>query len=238
MEKSDEPVPIFGRRPERRRPPTLAEDVTAHLRTAILTGALAAGEFIRIDAVARELGVSITPVREALVSLQGDGFVELLPNRGFRVLELSEADIDDAYLVQRFVAGELAARAAERLSDDELDRLEAIQAEITSAHEAGDSVSVERANQDFHRLINRAAGAPKLGLILRLALHYVPQSPDAAVPGWQEATATDHRDILTALRGRDAEGARIAMVAHIDHARRLLIEHRRRQDDGTRAEEA
>jgi DNA-binding GntR family transcriptional regulator len=234
----DEPVPIFGRRPERRRPLTLAEDVTAQLRTAILTGALAAGEFIRIDAVARELGVSITPVREALVSLQGDGFVELLPNRGFRVLELTEADIDDAYLVQRFVAGELTARAAGRLSDAELDRLEAIQAEITRAHEADDPASIERANQDFHRLINLAAGAPKLGLVLRFVLHYVPQSPDAAVPGWQEATAADHGDILTALRGRDAEGARIAMVAHIDHARRLLIQHRRRQAGGTQAEEA
>jgi DNA-binding GntR family transcriptional regulator len=62
-----------------------------------------------------------------------------------------------------------------------------------------------------------------------MALRYVPKAPDTAVPGWQDATATDHSDILRALRARDAEHSRAAMVAHIDHARSLLVEHRRRQ---------
>jgi DNA-binding GntR family transcriptional regulator len=229
---AEDPAPRLDRRdaprPVRRRS-TLSQEVANHLRSQILTGELRAGQFIRIDAVAEELEVSNTPVREALVTLQGYGLVDLLPNRGFQVAELSREDIEDAFLVQRFIAGELAARAAERLTDADLDRLEAIQTRITRAHDQGDFAAVDFANDEFHRLINLAAGAPKLRLFLGLALRYVPSAPDTAVPGWQDATATDHSGILRALRARDPDAARAAMVSHIDHARNLLIEHRRRQ---------
>jgi DNA-binding GntR family transcriptional regulator len=230
---SEDPTPLFDRRPAERpgrRRSTLSQEVATHLRSKILTGELPAGEFIRIDAVADELEVSNTPVREALVTLQGYGLVDLLPNRGFQVAQLAREDIEDAFLVQRFVAGELAARAAERLSDADLDRLAAIQVRITRAHDQGDFATVDLANDEFHRLINLAAGSPKLRLFLGMALRYVPKAPDTAVPGWQDATATDHSDILRALRARESEHARAAMVAHIDHARRLLVEHRRRQE--------
>jgi DNA-binding GntR family transcriptional regulator len=229
---SEDPVPLFDRRgsarPSRRRS-TLSQEVANHLRSQILTGERPAGQFIRIDAVAEEMDVSNTPVREALVTLQGYGLVDLLPNRGFQVAELSREDIEDAFLVQRFVAGELAARAASRLTDDDLARLSAIQKRITTAHEQDDHATVDLANDEFHRLINLAAGAPKLRLFLGMALRYVPRAPDTAVEGWQDATATDHSGILTALRARDEAAARDAMVAHIDHARALLIAHRRRQ---------
>jgi DNA-binding GntR family transcriptional regulator len=229
---AEDPAPLFDRRrsarPPRRRS-TLSQEITDHLRSQILTGELRAGQFIRIDAVAEELDVSNTPVREALVTLQGYGLVDLLPNRGFQVAELSQEDIADAFLVQRFVAGELTARATPRLSDADLDRLDAIQARITRAHDQGDHAAVDAANDEFHRLINLAADAPKLRLFLGMALRYVPHAPETAVAGWQDATATDHSGILRALRERDADAARDAMVAHIDHARSLLIAQRRRQ---------
>src|SRR5690349_11568762 len=105
----------------------LTHQVVQTLRSAIISGRLRPGEFIRIGAAAEALGVSATPIREALVTLRGDGFVELLPNRGFRVSAFSRRDIEDAYLVHEFIAGELAARSAVVMSDDDVKRLQDLQ---------------------------------------------------------------------------------------------------------------
>jgi DNA-binding GntR family transcriptional regulator len=225
------PVPEPGgpgpRRPGRQlaRRQTVAHMVATYLRSAIIAGRLRAGEFVRIDTLAKELEVSITPVREALVALQSDGLVEALPHRGFRVTQLRRSDIEDAYLVQRFVAGELAARAATRLTEADIVELEQIQRRITQAYERRDDETVEGWNDEFHRLINTSAGAPKLGVFLGIALRYVPRALDSAITGWPDATATDHSDIINALRARDPERSREAMVRHIEHASRLLVEH-------------
>lgn len=203
----------------------LTNEVATYLRSAIISGRLRAGDFIRIDSVAADLQVSNTPVREALVALRGDGLVELLPNRGFRVVALSRQDIEDTYYVHRLVAGQLAARATSRLADTDLDTLERLQERISRAFVDGDHETVDELNEQFHRLINTAAESPKLSLFLRIALHYVPHATEGAIRGWPDATATDHSEIIRALRARDADAARDAMVRHIQHASELLIEH-------------
>ncbi len=203
----------------------LTHQVVQTLRSAIISGRLRPGEFIRIGAAAEALGVSATPIREALVTLRGDGFVELLPNRGFRVSALSRQDIEDAYLVHEFVAGELAARSALNRSDEVVARLEDLQAEITSAFESGRHEAVDRANEEFHRLIYAGGNSSKLALFLGIALRYVPNAQDVKIEGWADATAHDHNEILEAFRDRDPERARRAMVAHIEHAKNLLLSH-------------
>jgi DNA-binding GntR family transcriptional regulator len=203
----------------------LTQLVAQNLRSAIISGRLRPGEFIRIGAAAEALGVSATPIREALVTLRGDGFVESLPNRGFRVMTLSRRDIEDAYLVHRFVAGELAFRAALNLSAEALSRLEVLQEEISRAVEQGDHTAVDEANEQFHRIIYAAGGSPKLSLFLSTALRYVPRAEDADIEGWDDATAHDHKDVLAALQHRNPDRARMAMVAHIEHAKDLLLQH-------------
>jgi DNA-binding GntR family transcriptional regulator len=84
---------------------------------------------------------------------------------------------------------------------------------------------VDKANEEFHRLIYANGGSPKLGLFLGIALRYVPNAEDANIAGWADATAHDHKDILEAFLERDADRARDAMVAHIEHAKRLLLSH-------------
>ncbi|WP_242424773.1 GntR family transcriptional regulator, partial [Frankia sp. EI5c] len=89
------------------RAPQLADEVAAHLRDLIMSGHIWPGEYIRLDEVARELGVSVTPVREALVRLRSEDMVELEPRRGYVVAPLSQQDIRDLFSLQGDIAGEL-----------------------------------------------------------------------------------------------------------------------------------
>ena len=82
-----------------------------------MTGTLRPGTFIRLDETAAQLGVSITPVREALRTLRGEGMVQLEPHRGHVVVPLTRGDIEDIFWLQATIAKELAATAAERITD-------------------------------------------------------------------------------------------------------------------------
>ncbi len=93
----------------------LSGRVAAALRESIMVGDLRAPAFVRTEHVAAELGVSATPVREALMLLHSEGVVRWEPRRGFRVVPVTRRDVDDLFVVQAFIAGELAARAAEAL---------------------------------------------------------------------------------------------------------------------------
>lgn len=205
--------------------PQLSDEAAAHVRELVLTGRLKAGEFVRVDRVAEELDMSVTPVREGLLALRGEGFLELAPRRGFVVAALSEGDVRDLFWVQAQVAGELAARATERLTPEQLKELEALQEGLSRAVDRGNLDEVERCNHAFHRNLNLAAGAPKLTWFLRTATRYVPHRSYHRVGGWPDASVHDHVAILDGLRTRDPEAVRTAMEEHIHHIGELLIEH-------------
>lgn len=209
-------------------------DVAAHIRELILTGAAEPDRFLRLEPLATTIGVSVTPVREALMQLRAAGFVELHPRRGFRVLPLSADDIRDVYLAQAFIAGELAARATRSLSAKDVDALERIQEQLEQAHAAADSVAVEAHNFAFHRKINRAAEAPRLASLLRPSVEYAPRLFFANIPGWSSASATDHRAIIEAFRAGSSQAARDSMAQHIQHAGDLLAQHREARVAGSR----
>ncbi|HWN35934.1 MAG TPA: GntR family transcriptional regulator [Pseudonocardia sp.] len=203
----------------------LSERVAAYLREAIMVGELPASEFVRMEHVAARLGVSATPVREALMILQGEGAVRWEPRRGFRVVPLTRQDVDDLFAVQAHVAGELAARAARALSAGEVDRLRAAQDELVAAADRGELDRVGELNHELHRTVNRAARSPRLAAMLNLFVHYVPRTYYGQVDGWADATVRDHAPVLAALAAADPDAARDAMVEHIRHIGRLLIAH-------------
>jgi len=86
-----------------------------------MSGTLRPGTFIRLDETAAELGVSVTPVREALLKLRGEGMVQLEPHRGHVVLPLTRQDIQDIFWLQATIAKELAAAATDHITDAEID---------------------------------------------------------------------------------------------------------------------
>src|SRR5580658_1080993 len=90
----------------------LSQEAADYLRDAIIAAEIGSGEFVRPERVADELGMSPTPVREALMALAKEGFLVWRPRHGFQVAKVRISDIEDVFSVQAFIAGELAARAA------------------------------------------------------------------------------------------------------------------------------
>jgi DNA-binding GntR family transcriptional regulator len=200
----------------------LSDEVAGHLRTAIMSGALPPGTFIRLDETAAKLGVSVTPVREALLKLRGEGMVQLEPHRGHVVLPLSRQDIADIFWLQATIAKELAGTATEHITDAEIDNLEHINEALAAAVAAGDTEVIAATEFAFHRAFNHATGRIKLAWFLLHVARYMPLLVYAADPGWGAAAVDNHRQLIAALRRRDAA----AVVEHtnlqfIDGARRL-----------------
>jgi DNA-binding GntR family transcriptional regulator len=203
----------------------MSDEVASYLRELIMSGRLKPGYFIRQDALAEELQMSATPVREGLLALRGEGFVRLEPRRGFVVADLTREDIRDLFDAQSLLAGELAARAAGKLDDDRLRELAGIQQDITEAASSGSIQDVESLNHSFHRLINLSAESPKISWMLSVAVRCVPRRFFAEIEGWPSASSRDHEAILSALRQRDSDAARTAMTTHLRHAGELLVAH-------------
>ena len=102
----------------------LSDEVAAYIRELIMAGVLRPGQIVNIDSFAREIGVSATPVREALMVLVSEGFLLTERHRGFVVAPLDRQDIKDVFEVHASIGGELAARAARRATPDFLAKLE------------------------------------------------------------------------------------------------------------------
>lgn len=204
----------------------LSKEVADTIRSLIMSGELRQGEFIRLDRVAEELSVSVTPVREGLLMLQGEGFVTLEPRRGFVVAPLSASDVADIFYVQASLAGELAARAKRNLTRSQLEGLNRLQASLKAAFALGHiEDEAVTANHEFHRMINLSAESPKLAWFLALAVRCVPTRFFATIEGWGRASIDDHARILQAFEDGDAEDARRTMADHYRHAGDLLVAH-------------
>ena len=191
-----------SRRPLRRA--QLSDEVAGRLRAAIMSGTLRPGTFIRLDETAAELGVSITPVREALLKLRGEGMVQLEPHRGHVVLPLTRQDIEDIFWLQATIAKELAAAATDHITDGEIDELERINNALEAAVGSSDADAIAGIEFAFHRVFNQASGRTKLAWFLLNAARYMPVLIYAADPEWGAAAVANHRQLTAALRRRDA----------------------------------
>lgn len=212
-------APDFATRPQ------LSEDIARFVRRRIFDGTYPAGEFIRLEQLASELGVSVTPVREALFELRAEGLLAQQPRRGFVVLPVTGRDIADVSNVQAHVGGELAARAALHITADQMRELTAIQDALEDAYRRDDGEAAVRLNHEFHRAINVAADSPKLAQMMSLITRYAPESVFPTIEAWPRESVRHHRDVLAALQNHDADRARAAMSEHLAAGAGPLIEH-------------
>jgi DNA-binding GntR family transcriptional regulator len=205
--------------------PQLSDDVARYVRRRIFNGAYRAGEYLRLDQLAAELGISVTPVREALLNLRAEGLLVQQPRRGFMVLAVTARDIADVANVQAFIGGELAARAAENISDEQLAALRAIQDDLERAYEQDDLERTVRLNHEFHRTINVAADSPKLTQFMSGITRYAPESVFPTLAGWPSQSMKDHRRVIAAFERHDPGRARMAMAEHFTIGVAPLTDH-------------
>lgn len=210
-------------RPRARR--NLAEEVADHLRDAIISGALKPGERIDQDQISEQLGISRLPVREALIALHGEGLVRTLPRRGTYVERLTPDDIADHYQLFGHMAGLAASRAAARASDEEIEQMRRLHAEMAGV---SDPEELERLNHDLHRVVNIAGGSRRLNTLIDLLARSLPQHFYAMNPEWISEAHGHHADIVAAIASRDPAKAQRAMEAHMIAGARHAVEALRR----------
>lgn len=210
----------------------LSDEVAAHLRSAIMSGALRTGQAIRLDETAAELGVSVTPVREALLTLRGEGMVESAPNRGYRVGPMNGSDIDDIFWISGSIAVEIALRASDRARAGDLARLAEVNDRLRAlvAVPSGTALDIERiadAEFDFHRELNRIAASPKLAWFLDIASRALPYRLYAQDPEWGVQTVCAHDRLIEAMRSGDRAEVVVQTKLQFDDAAARLVEYRR-----------
>lgn len=205
--------------------PQLSDEASAYIRGLIMSGSLRPGTQVRPEALGEALQISTTPVREALQSLRVEGFLELVPRKGFQVAPLTGQDIRDIFRVQALIGGELAALATRNATENDLAELEALHHELIAAAARHDEVLLEEKNHAFHREINLLADSRKIVWVMGLVSRYVPRRFYSSIPGWPKATVDDHSKLLEAIRAKDATTARKEMEEHIMHSGELLAVH-------------
>ncbi|WP_304110017.1 GntR family transcriptional regulator [Mycolicibacterium bacteremicum] len=215
----------IGSEPDFTARPQLSDDVARVVRRRIFDGTYPAGEYLRLDQLAADLGISVTPVREALLNLRAEGLLVQHPRRGFMVLEFTARDLADVANVQAYVGGELAARAAENISAEQLSELKSIQDSLERAYQDTDPDRTVRLNHEYHRLINVAAASPKLTQFMSGITRYQPESVFPTLEGWPAQSIRDHRRVIDALERRDPDAARSAMAEHFTVGVTPLTEH-------------
>lgn len=183
------------------------------LQHAILEGVLKPGERLRAEALAQRFGTSRTPIREALLQLEAQGLVSVEPNRGAVVRAFDRDDLLDLYSVRALLEPAAAARAATRVSDADIERLQDLcdRAEHASVD---DQIAY---NEDFHRIIVEAAQSPRLTVAMRAASG-IPRAFRSVFWQSEQQRAESllcHRRLVSAFRVRDAQLAEAVMRMHI-----------------------
>jgi DNA-binding GntR family transcriptional regulator len=200
---------------------SVRDQVSRLLRARIASGTLLPGEIYSAVALAEDLGVSATPIREAMIDLANAGLVEAVRNRGFRILEVSDRDLDEIVELRLMLEVPPLERIVAEASDEQLAALEPVLAPIARSARDGDLPGFLLSDSTFHLELLRLGGNERLVALVSelrdqtrlLGLRRLDESGDL------ERNAMEHREILDAVRSRELERAQILMIRHLRHAR-------------------
>lgn len=197
------------------------------IRTAIVEGRLAPGQRLKEEELARSLGISRTPIREALLVLQTEGLIEASPNRGATVPSYDLGDLQDMYDLRALLEGHAARRAAGRIGEEQLAVLRESCVRFERRAANSDARELVAENMLFHETIHAASGNRRLGTVLRQTIaiplvyrSYIWYSPEETLRSLQH-----HVALVAALERRDADGAEGVMREHVLEARDVLVAH-------------
>ena len=192
-------------------------------REAIITGELQAGQHLPQEELAERLGVSITPVREALSELRAAGLLTQNTHRGARVADTNAPGAADLHLLRSTLEPLAVRRAATNLTDTDLLLLRQLQDRFAELVERGESRDLRKLNYQFHMSIYRAAGSPLLLDFIVQLWARVPLDILSALPDRARTSLREHETILRALEARDVAAAERLTREHITHGVEVLL---------------
>jgi DNA-binding GntR family transcriptional regulator len=210
----------------------LTDVVFERLRDAILDGRLKAGQWLRQETLAQELGVSQMPVREALKRLVAEGLAVRIPYKGVKVIEFSPEDIVDICTVRLVLEGLAVRLATPLITDEELERLKEILRELEGYASQSQIAQRCQLNDEFHLSICRASGRQYLVRLLETVWRWFPSvvlyegafRQEELLPVRMGREMREHRAILAALERRDAQQAEEETRRHIRNLSQELTE--------------
>ncbi|MGE5390650.1 MAG: GntR family transcriptional regulator [Deltaproteobacteria bacterium] len=204
----------------------LRELVLEAIREAIINGTLKPRERLMEIQLAEELGVSRTPIREALRNLELEGFIVMVPRKGAFVADMTFKDIADIFEIRAALEGLAAALAAERVTDEELEGMERHLVEKADAIARGDMERLVEVDTGFHESIYKASRNERLQGIINNLREQIQRfrATSLAYPGRMKQSLEEHRAIVEAIHARDAVLARQVTQEHIENAEQSMIE--------------
>ena len=212
-----EPTPTQPARPAGIDRQGLASAVTVRLRDMIIEGTLAPGTRLNERVLCEQLMVSRTPLREAFKVLAGEGLIELLPNRGAQVAELSIADIEQTFEVLGALEGLSGQLACQRITEPEITEIRALHYEMLAAHARRDLAAYYKINHEIHDRINAAAANAVLTatyLQMNARIQSLRFRSNFNQDKW-DAAMKEHSAMLDALERRDGPALHAILVHHL-----------------------
>jgi DNA-binding GntR family transcriptional regulator len=200
---------------------SLRQQVGSALRAAIISGEMAPGELFSAPSLAARFGVSATPVREAMLDLVKEGMVTIAPNKGFRVTQVDDAQLDQITAIRRLLEPPVVREVTPVIPDTDLPVLRAMAQEIVDGAEAGDLIAYTQADRTFHlRLLSYAGNARLVDLVSDLrAQTRLLGLTSLLADGGLVVSAREHLEIVDLIAARDADAVEARMRRHIDHIR-------------------
>ena len=207
---------------------TSAERTAGAVREFILRGELPAGARLGEAELAERLGVSRTPVREALTRLAAEGLVEITPNRGARVATWTVEELEGVFDLRASLEPQLTAFAVRHATPHDIGDLEALAARMTAVADPGPGQDLDKLvplNRAFHDRLVALAGHPTLAAALAGAVHpaIVRRNFHSYDHASLRRSLAHHTEIVAALRAGDPVWARSVMTAHIHNARAVMV---------------
>jgi DNA-binding GntR family transcriptional regulator len=204
---------------------SLRDQVRRSLEAAMVAGELRPGELYSAPALGERFGVSATPVREAMLDLARDGFVVAERNRGFRVAEMSEVDLDEICQIRLLLEVPSTVQVAKIIEPEVIDELSVIADEIVAAAARGDLIDYLDSDRRFHVLLISQLGNDRLtDLVDRMRRQTRLFGLVAlAESGVLVASAQEHHELIEAMRARDTTATKSLINSHIKHIRGLWV---------------
>lgn len=205
---------------------SLSDQAMDKLMELIMNGDLLPGERIQEATLARQLGISRGPLREAISRLEGRHLLQRLPHIGVRVSDPTPAEIGEAYMIREALEALACRLAAERITDADLARLDTILGRHFEDEDSKVSSGYYNASgdRDFHLQIARAAGSKRLESMLMGDIYQLLLISRHLKRGRTEAAYNEHREVFEALANRDADAVEAAMRTHIRNAGQSVMD--------------
>lgn len=211
----------------------LREMVFESLREAINLGRLRPGERLMEIQLAEEMGVSRTPVREAIRKLELEGFVAMVPRKGAYVAGISVKDIVDVFEIRASLEALAAGLAAERITDEEMELLERSLVEISEFSTDENIKAIVDGDINFHDIIYKASRNQRLVQIithLQEQIHRF-RMTSLSQPGRTKIALDEHKSIVEAISDRNVELAQQLAREHIENAEQSLLNVMREEEE-------